>query len=63
MSRAVHLLVRSPFGEYQENDRITDPAKVKEVLDGPHALHVLQTPAVEDDTDPPKPRSRGASKE
>lgn len=47
--RLVHLLVRSPFGGHDEGARITDPKLVSDILAGPHALHVMQTPAEQPD--------------
>lgn len=33
------LVVVHPFGDYQRGDRITDPAKIEEVLAGENAGH------------------------
>lgn len=33
------LVVVQPFGDYQRGDRITDPAKIAEVLAGENASH------------------------
>ncbi|KAF1003117.1 MAG: hypothetical protein GAK28_04918 [Luteibacter sp.] len=38
---AKHLIVSEAFGDYAKGDRITDAAKVAEILDSPSAVNVL----------------------
>lgn len=37
------LTVIHPFGDYARGDKITDPDKIKEVLEGENAHHVVQS--------------------
>ena len=39
---AIVLSVSNPFDSYRRGDRITDPAKVKEVLESAHAADVVK---------------------
>lgn len=39
------LVVVHPFGDYQRGDRITDPAKIAEVLAGENAGNCHKVPA------------------
>lgn len=42
----IHLVVTVPFGGFDKGDRITEAAKVAEILDGENSGHVLKVPAV-----------------
>ena len=37
------LTVIHPFGDYQRGDKITDLEKIKEILEGENAHHVVKT--------------------
>lgn len=45
----IHLVVTVPFGGYDKGDRITDAAKVAEILEGENSGHVLKVPAVQEE--------------
>ena len=53
---AKHLIVSEAFGDYAKGDRVTDAAKVAEILDSPSAGHVLPIDAPD-----PAPKGRGAN--
>ncbi len=44
----IELVVQSPFEDYNKGDVITDPAKVKEVLDGPNWANVIKRKKTEE---------------
>lgn len=39
----MHLTVIHPFGDYQRGDKIYDVEKIKEILEGENASHVVKT--------------------
>lgn len=41
----MHLTVVQPFGEYAKGEKITDPKKIKAVLESENAGHVVKTAA------------------
>lgn len=46
------LIVREPFGAYARGSRITEPAKVKAILDGPQRSHVIAVAAQDREQEP-----------
>ena len=58
--KQIAVRIRNPWGDYNVNDLITDPAEVKDILSGPHELDVLKVAAEPDVA--PEPRKADAEK-